>query len=185
MKLSLALCWGLSQAFIELFLRVAPCVGCCHGYLLPEGIYSSFPALSWVFIATESNLYEASGFASSTLPWAEAPGLGWNICPGSHGESMGLRLEPQFCTCWYPPFPASLMLHLFSSGHFCILCPKLSSQWMKRLCVPLLLSAFPSNFRTLSKSQKRKKSETIPYYSTLKVLVCSCGSTFRKGRKDH
>lgn len=73
----------------------------------------------------------------------------------------------------------------FGSGHFCILCPKLQCPWTKRLCVPLLLSPFPFNFRTSSRSQMRKKFETIPYYSTLKVLVCSCRSTFLKGRKDH
>lgn len=59
-----------------------PCLAPSWAYL----ILSFFPALSWVSTATEWDLEDVSGFASWSLPWAYAPGLGWSICLRSHGE---------------------------------------------------------------------------------------------------
>lgn len=132
-----------------------------------------------VLMATESDLEEASGFTSLTLP--EQEHLGWDEI-GSHGDSMGSRLDPSLAHAGTRHF-LLLSAASFSSGHFSILCPE--PLWMERLCVPLLTSDFSFNFRALSRSQMRKKSVTIPYYCKLKVLVFSCGSTFIKGRKDH
>lgn len=146
------------------------------------GLFATVLPCPLVLMATESDLEEASGFTSLTLPWAEASGLGWNICPGSHGDSMGSRLDPSLAHAGTRHF-LLLSCCVFQFRPFLYPLP-----WApvdeEALCTFAHLWLF-IQLQDFIKSQIRKKLETIPYYSDLKVLVFSCGSSFIKGRKDH